>query len=47
MSLEVHSAPEIDSLLAPDEAELRAAAIDELDEFEGDAPMLITNIIGA
>ena len=34
----------IDTLIRPTEEELRAAAIDELDEFDGDAPMVITNI---
>lgn len=34
----------IDTLITPTEDELRAAAIDELDEFDGDAPMLMQNI---
>ena len=34
----------IDALIRPTEEELRAAAIDELDEFDGDAPVLIENI---
>jgi hypothetical protein len=34
----------IDTLIKPTEDELRAAAIDELDEFDGEAPMLIENI---
>lgn len=35
---------ELDTLITPTEDELRAAAIDELDEFDGDAPMLVENI---
>lgn len=33
-----------DSMLMANEAEIRAAAIDELDEFAGNAPMVIGNI---
>ncbi|GAA3613965.1 hypothetical protein GCM10022223_32730 [Kineosporia mesophila] len=33
-----------ESLLSPSEAELRAAAIDDVSDFDGDAPMVIENI---
>jgi hypothetical protein len=35
---------DITSFLSPSEGELRAAAIERLDEFEGDSPMLMENI---
>ncbi|GLY33858.1 hypothetical protein Kisp02_72230 [Kineosporia sp. NBRC 101731] len=33
-----------ESILDPSEAELRAAAIDDVSDFDGDAPMVIENI---
>jgi len=44
MSITVETPVELEDLLAPSEEELRAAAIDELDEFDDDAPMVISNI---
>ena len=35
---------DIANFLNPSEGEFRAAAIDKLDEFEGDSPMMLENI---
>lgn len=44
MSVTFEAPTTIESLLNPTEEELRAAAIDDLEQFNGDSPMIISNI---